>query len=107
MNCKPGDLAIVVRGRSGKNDGKIVRVIRRAANEEPIGKFLACAAGDELTNVSWMCSGNDLYTGRGEGPLQEWVFRDSVLRPIRDPGEDATDETLTWLPVPSRERETV
>lgn len=25
------------------------------------------------------------------------------LRSIRDPGDDAQDETLSWLPVPSRE----
>ena len=94
MNCKPGDLAIVVKGRSGKNDGKIVRVVRRAANEESIGGFVARAVGHESTNVSWLCSGNGLYTGLGEGPLTEWVFRDKVLRPIRDPGEDATDEMV-------------
>jgi hypothetical protein len=30
---------------------------------------------------------------------------DSILRPIRDPGDDAQDETLSWLPVPSTEKE--
>jgi hypothetical protein len=29
--------------------------------------------------------------------------QDKWLKPIRDPGEDARDETLEWLPVPSRE----
>jgi hypothetical protein len=26
---------------------------------------------------------------------------DRVLRPIRDPGDDVRDETLSWLPVPT------
>jgi hypothetical protein len=38
-----------------------------------------------------------------------WVddrpFADRRLRPIRDPGEDATDETLLWLPVPTKQTE--
>ena len=32
--------------------------------------------------------------------------KDSQLRPIRDPGDDARDETLEWLPVPSRDEVT-
>jgi hypothetical protein len=28
---------------------------------------------------------------------------DFQLRPIRDPGDDAQDETLDWLPVPTKE----
>jgi hypothetical protein len=30
---------------------------------------------------------------------------DSSLRPIRDPGEDAQDETLLWKQVPQPEKE--
>lgn len=33
------------------------------------------------------------------------VSADRNLRPIRDPGDDAQDETLQWLPVPSTEKE--
>lgn len=33
------------------------------------------------------------------------VAPDSYIRPLRDPGEDAQDETLSWLPVPSTEKE--
>lgn len=27
-------------------------------------------------------------------------FPDDILRPIRDPGDDARDETLSWKPLP-------
>jgi hypothetical protein len=30
---------------------------------------------------------------------------DADMRPIRDPGEDIKDETLSWLPVPIKELE--
>lgn len=96
MNCKPGDLALVVKSKVG-NEGKIVRCIRLAT---PV----------EADRVEWW-SGPLWHT---DVPLlslrpatnvrREVCFApDSALRPIRDPGEDATDETLLWLPVPSRD----
>ena len=36
---------------------------------------------------------------------RHWLHSDARLRPIRDPGDDAKDETLSWLPVPSTEKE--
>jgi len=84
MNCKPGDLAVVVRitdPRAKKHLGRIVRVTQML----PLG-------GEPLW---WF-----------EPVIDEFVLaHDSSLRPIRDPGDDAQDETLQWLPVPSREKE--
>lgn len=84
MNCKPGDLALVVRSILG-NEGKVVRCIRWSEKwpgvwviDRPIGLLDGCA-------VSY---------------APDWM-----LRPIRDPGDDAQDETLSWLPVPSTEKE--
>jgi hypothetical protein len=34
----------------------------------------------------------------------ELVLRDDYMRPLRDPGDEAKDETLLWLPVPSDEK---
>ena len=82
MNCKPGDLAVVVRARMDPSKiGKIVEVIcwhSRAKGwvvEPPL-----CVGGWEFPAV-----------------------HDDCLQPIRNPGDDAIDETLAWLPVPSKD----
>lgn len=82
MNCKPGDLAVIVRGAAfAKYIGAIVKVV-------------------ETDGVFWSTEksldGNETY------PI---IIPDSCLRPIRDTGDDAKDETLQWLPVPSTEKE--
>lgn len=92
MNCKPGDLAVIVK-------------------TAPAGKFLL----GKVVHVLTLCADSEwevrLYkpiTNPTNGVTGEYgLAPDECLRPIRDPGDDATDETLTWLPVPSRERETV
>lgn len=82
MNCKQGDLAIVVRSVAG-NAGKIVRCEKFVPNLKLVGR--------------------DGRTGSGPGwaidpPLPGWSGRltyrafDSALRPIRD--SDGEDEIL-------------
>jgi hypothetical protein len=98
MNCKPGDLAVIVR-----------------CDEFPenIGRFLTVTEAGEIQDGEWVwacISNSPLY-----GQLRHWgcVFTysaevwapDSWLRPIRDPGDDARDETLSWKAVPKPERE--
>lgn len=84
MNCKPGDLAVIVNSTSlgGTLNGCMVRCFSLAGdgywNVEPLSERLA-----------------RLF--KRMGPLP--VF-DQKLRPLRDPGEDAKDETLSWKPVP-------
>lgn len=89
MNCKPWDFALIVRtGRDTDNlAGKLVRVVRITR----LGPYQA-----------WEYEGEKMLgrTGRVVEALE-----DCCLRPIRDPGEDARDETLAWLPVPSTEKE--
>jgi len=92
MNCEPGDLAVITKSWAG-NEGRIVRVVCW------IGKI-----------DGW--SNSDRWEIEAERPLISSKGRlhfhapDSFMRPIRDPGEDARDETLQWLPVPSIEKET-
>ena len=88
MNCKPGDLAVIVDTQDPrwlKDIGRLVNIL------EPFGD-----------GVSWFISPVD---GRGfemsGRVLQRMCEYDKNLRPIRDPGDDAQDETLQWLPVPS------
>lgn len=101
MNCKPGDLAITVGSVSGKQDGRLVEVLR-AANPKDVKEWEPAA-----WFVKVLGSPLHMVAASGESaPFSYCAIRDCNLRPIRDPGDDATDETLTWLPVPSCERET-
>lgn len=81
MNCKPGDLAVVVRTISRPERlGMLVTIIRPYQNDAWI--------------VEPMCG---LPSPAG------WYAPDWGLRPLRDSNDDAQDETLSWLPVPSKE----
>lgn len=82
LNCKPGELCVIVGGRVDSVIGKIVKTVRL----DPIFNDPPCWILDEPIY--------DLH-GREVAP------RDATMRPIRDqPGED---ETLTWAPVPHKE----
>lgn len=87
MNCKPGDLAVIVKDELPEKDvGKLVYV--RKFDEV-----------DKYGATCWLCDS-------ASGPLRYWEgkqFRysktgisipDAWLRPIRDPGDDATDEMV-------------
>ena len=87
MNCKPGDLAVYV-GYQPQFWGHIKTVVRFVGYHPWDGK------------PGWWVE-PPFVGGHGH---QNIVY-DESLRPIRDPGDDARDETLEWLPVPSRETE--
>lgn len=93
MNCKPGDLA-VVRAGCGFYTDKLVEVMR------PYG----IVAQQPREGHCWWCKpigftppDCDLTIGG------LFLFPDQRLKPIRDPGDDAQDESLSWLPVPTTE----
>lgn len=88
MNCKPGDLAVIVRG---ENIGVMVDVI--GPHDLFDGAWRVRVHADAMCDLGLVKKGE--VTG----------CMDSKLRPIRDPGDDAQDETLSWLPVPSTEKE--
>ena len=92
MNCKQGDIAIVVLSFAG-NEGKIVRCMR------PLIMKWKRYDGSTYMSESWEI---DIALPDRYGVLSKYT-QDRQLRPIRDPGNDATDETLTWLPVPTKE----
>jgi hypothetical protein len=103
MNCKPGDLAYVIRGR---NYGTLVLVGKafhiNASGKTKFGAFTFL--GNER---SWLCRavGRPLLDPFAGKVVQfyERPIPDSALRPIRDPGDDAVDETLLRLPAPETE----
>lgn len=80
MNCKPGDLAVVVRCTNPAWVGHVLRVVR-----------LYPIAG----TPHWVCE-PDTYVHPVSGRLMAWA--DCQLRPLRD--SDGADETLTWAPKP-------
>ena len=83
MNCKPGQLARIVR--TGPFYGYVIRVTE---------------VFDEGYGPTWFYEGERFpIVIEGEQHWQD-AFFDRVLKPICDPGEDAQDETLSWKPVP-------
>lgn len=101
MNCKQGDLAMIVRAPRQLDDvlGRPVRIKRLPPfdlNGEPawfLEEQLSCV----LPRGGY--DAKDEYFGPG---TRVWfdTIQDKYLRPIRDPGDDAVDETLLRTPVP-------
>ena len=91
MRCKPGDIAVFIKGR---NYGRLCRVIR--PTPEAFRQFPDDWEVESLSEIEY-------GSGRTEGPGRIGNCRDSYLRPLLDPGDDATDETLLWKPVPVKE----
>lgn len=90
MNCKPGDVARYV-----------------GSDERCYGHIVLCVEIDPLCELvtgepGWVVS-PPMPRDDGIGDVRS--VRDRVLRPINKPGEDAQDETLDWLPVPTKETE--
>lgn len=84
LNCKPGDLAVIVGGLYPEFFGHIVTITE------------ACSVHAN----SWETDPQKFFA-RCRQPMS---FHDRTLRPIRDnPGQD---ETLTWLDVPSTDKVT-
>ena len=91
MNCKPGDLAVVVTtlGYRDLDDclGKIFR--------------LKAVAMTDRFGPKWSYDGARQSASHGEITH----IADACLRPIRPQDDDATDETLLWQEVPSKDKE--
>jgi hypothetical protein len=92
MNCKPGDLAVIVNPRHPELMDLVGRILRvkRVIDHDCFG------------DPCWSYEGRRIkhpIAGTLRGASDAW------LRPIRDPGDDATDETLLWLPSPTGEKE--
>lgn len=86
MNCKPGDLAIIVRDACELNIGKLVRVLDRELSE----------------NNEWRCEAMGtivaeyFYTGMKYTcqPGEEVWIEDAFLRPIRGENEEISSPAL-------------
>lgn len=98
MNCKPGDLAMVVED---KFVGYICKVVRLGMT------FRHIASGVDHQGWDVEFPHDMPWDEINSGPLNTGWMPDAWLRPIRDPGDDARDETLNWISVPSKEKEHV
>lgn len=77
MNCKPGDLAVIIRARKKPEWlGRVVEVIRPFDSE------------------SWVTD---------PMPSEFVSVMDCALRPIRD--SDGEDETLIWAGLPNKQEQ--
>lgn len=90
MNCKQGDLAVIVRSFCG-NEGRIVRCLKFYGR----GAFKDGTVFDDIWIIDGRFARPDLKALRCGGDA---AISDSWLRPIR-PG-DGEDETLTWAGKP-------
>ncbi len=84
LNCKPGDLALVIGGTKGHNLGKTCTVIRL------LGEFehLLLGMGPVwLVDRPMTCS-NEWVTDQ-----HPWA-PDRFLMPIRDPGEELAEDLV-------------
>lgn len=99
MNCKQGDLAVVVSSANCKNFGKIVRCIRIATRKEKFDAMLFAF----MDEVFWVTDARLLLSFIADKSPAGFtnLAMDSALRPIRD--NDGEDETLQWAPVPTKE----
>ena len=109
MNCKPGELAMVIRSEMG-NEGRVVLVVRRIMSGEhalPNGcpiypDDVWVIRGRMRTADERVFSYGDIEIGRVEENVKdeetELPFPDAWLRPIRD--QDGEDETLQWASKP-------
>lgn len=79
LNCKPGDLAVIVGGFCPQFIGHIVTITAPCQ-----------------THLNHWDTNPPKYM---RGFLLPMSFDDSTLRPIRDHGDDAVDETLRDLKV--------
>lgn len=97
MNCKPGDLAFLAIPPRAEFAGLVVEVLR-AGKPQRLKKPFGHLSGASW----WVRASRACMTTRGIA-LTEFVLPDAALKPIRDPGDDAVDESLLWLRVPTKE----
>lgn len=106
MNCKPGDLAVIVGAKEApQNNGRIVEVVRAFPIGEVWGNNMkrgpAPAWIVRSTGTPLVMKTENVLTGRTWFRLvQERPYSDRCLRPIRDHGDDATDEMVLLVGMP-------
>lgn len=101
LNCGPGDLAVVVRGKLGQQ-GLVLKCERLLQDGDIVDGVRFGVTGDGPP--IWIVD-RVLRVQRKDGlEVSLMVCLDNCLRPIRDqPGDD---EALTWAGLPGKARVT-
>ena len=101
MNCKPGDLAIIIRGHRPRSKfvGTIVEVLDLQRHQSVFGLVWNVRFPRALVGVAVSKTG--LHLGPS-GLSAVHGVPDAWMKPIRD--QPGADETLEWAPVPPRPR---
>lgn len=100
MNCKPGDLAVIVRSQTGAQLGKIVRCISVATG---IVQYRGANYRIPSDDGVWWELEEPIQLTVGNNQVVSVPFcQDASLRPIR--GEEGEDETLAWAGKPLKEK---
>lgn len=97
MNCKLGDLAIIVMSKATENIGAIVEVIGVGGTDSSHGQFWEVVSKGRLLKIK----DRDLNCYIWE-PFA-WCY-DKALRPIR-PNDSLDESDLYQVPIPSPECE--
>lgn len=89
MNCKQGDMAVIVRSRAG-NEGKVLTCLRLATRQQVIAEGFLDWVGRPVwvTDATLAC--------RSGKPTS--LYPDDRLRPLRD--SDGQDEMLRLVGLP-------
>jgi hypothetical protein len=88
VNCKPGDLAIVVRDEFEQNIGRIVKVLRES--DVDVGAWLCRAVGDPMlimsrrTEVPYIDHEGDAYDS-DLLPISGLPVDDEVTEDLKEP----------------------
>jgi hypothetical protein len=89
MNCKPGDLAIVIKSAAG-NEGKIVEVLSPLGEDPVIGRTRWCKG----RGFCWLVRSSGLPISFKQGGFaSEAPVPDAWLRPIRPADLDESTDT--------------
>jgi hypothetical protein len=101
-NCKPGDLAVVVRASDpgSPNLGRMVHVIGHARTDSHTDQFgVLWKALTPDDGLLWLCravDGQPLMSFNAQGVVKpcgpERPFRDAFLQPIRPPAQPTNRE---------------
>lgn len=87
MNCRAGDLALIVPPAYSKDCGKTVRCIRLVGDVVQAGRF------QHNVGPVWEVDRNVTWSRVGGKDIEMPYCADRVLMPIRPPGIADSDET--------------
>jgi hypothetical protein len=99
MNCKPGDLAVILKAEQSENVGRIVRCVRL------IGPGELVDGRDWLVTVPgphWVIEATPGLLWNRHGRVARRAFWDAGLRPITPPAGTVTASEVRTLYTPKQ-----